>query len=197
VLTSNDPEYRAKVEAISKILSELRPDEAFFSVDEYGPFAIKMKGGKKRVGPGEHYVVPQWQKSKGWMILTAALELSRNQVTHFYSRKKNTGEMIKMADTLRDQYRSCKTLYLSWDAASWHISKDLVAHLVKLIFRRPKRTLYGISQEGRGQNLGERAPSVRLCGRTELQRSYVSVQPLRGTAIRATYGEPTCCKLSS
>jgi transposase len=132
VLTSNDPEYRAKVEAISKILSELRPDEAFFSVDEYGPFAIKMKGGKKRVAPGEQYVVPQWKKSKGWMILTAALELSRNQVTHFYSRKKNTGEMIKMADTLRDQYRSCKTLYLSWDAASWHISKDLVAHLEKL-----------------------------------------------------------------
>jgi transposase len=132
VLTSNDPEYRAKVEAISKILSELTPDEAFFSVDEYGPFAIKMKGGKKRVAPGEQYVVPQWQKSKGWMILTAALELSRNQVTHFYSRKKNTGEMIKMAETLRGQYRSCKTLYLSWDAASWHISKDLVAHLEKL-----------------------------------------------------------------
>lgn len=132
VLTSNDPEYKVKVQAISNILAELKPDEAFFSVDEYGPFAIKMKGGKKRVAPGEQYVVPQWQMSKGWMILTAALELSRNQVTHFYSRKKNTAEMIKMADALREQYRNCKTLYLSWDAASWHVSKELVTHLDRI-----------------------------------------------------------------
>jgi hypothetical protein len=132
VLTSNDPDYRVKVDAIKKILSELRPDEAFFSIDEYGPFAIKKKGGVKQVAPGDLYVVPQWQKSKGWLILTAAIELSRNQVTHFYSRKKNTDEMIKMADHLRTQYRSCSTIYLSWDAASWHVSKDLVAHLEKI-----------------------------------------------------------------
>jgi transposase len=77
VLTSHDPDYRAKVEAIRKITSELQDDEAFCSIDEYGPFAIKMKGGKKRVAPGEQYVVPQWQKSKGWLILTAALEYER------------------------------------------------------------------------------------------------------------------------
>ncbi|WP_263352736.1 transposase [Acidicapsa acidisoli] len=129
VLTSNDPEYRVKVDAIKKILSELKPDEAFFSIDEYGPFAIKQKGGVKQVAPDEQYVVPQWQKSKGWTILTAALELSRNQVTHLYSRKKNTAEMIKMADLLRNEYRTCSTIYLSWDAASWHVSKDLGAYL--------------------------------------------------------------------
>jgi hypothetical protein len=132
VLTSNDPDYRAKVDAIKKILSELKSDEAFFSIDEYGPFAIKQKGGVKQVAPGDQYMVPQWQKSKGWMILTAALELSRNQVTHFYSRKKNTNEMIRMADLLRTQYRTCSTIYLSWDAASWHVSKDLVAHLEEI-----------------------------------------------------------------
>ena len=60
VLTSNDPEYRTKVDVIKKILSELKPDEAFFSIDEYGPFAIKQKGGVKQVAPGEQYVVPQW-----------------------------------------------------------------------------------------------------------------------------------------
>ena len=114
VLTSKDPDYCTKVEAIKKILSELAPDEAFFSIDEYGPFAVKKKGGIKRVAPGQEYVVPQWQKSKGWMILTAALELSSNQVTHFYSRVKNTEEMIKMADILRAQYRTCRTIYLSW-----------------------------------------------------------------------------------
>ncbi|MDQ2834603.1 MAG: IS630 family transposase [Acidobacteriota bacterium] len=132
VLTSRDPEYRTKVEAITKILSELGQDEAFFSIDEYGPFAVKQKGGVKRVAPGQEYVVPQWQKSKGWMILTAALELSRNHVTHFYSSAKNTEEMIRMADLLRDRYRTCSTIYLSWDAASWHISKKLLAHVEKL-----------------------------------------------------------------
>ena len=75
VLTSNDPEYHAKVAVIKQILSDLKENEAFFSIDEYGPFAIKRKGGTKRVGPGKSYVVPQYQKSKGWLILTAALEL--------------------------------------------------------------------------------------------------------------------------
>jgi hypothetical protein len=49
-------------------------------------------------------------------------------VTHFYSRQKNTDEMIKMSDLLRRQYRGCRGIHLSWDAASWHISKKLIAH---------------------------------------------------------------------
>jgi intein-encoded DNA endonuclease-like protein len=73
--------------------------------------------------------VPQQQKSKGNLIITAALELSRNQVTHFYSNKKNTQEMIKMIDLLRIQYRNCTTIYLSRDAASWHISQELSIHV--------------------------------------------------------------------
>src|SRR3546814_6812020 len=75
--------------------------------------------------PGPHRVVPQWQKSKGCMIMTAALELSGNQVTHFYSDRKNTTEMIRMMDALLDRYADRRTLYLSWDAASWHVSKKL------------------------------------------------------------------------
>ena len=57
--------------------------------------------------------------------MTAALELSGNQVTHFYSLKKNTAEMIRMMELLLEQYRDKRKLYLSWDAASWHISKKL------------------------------------------------------------------------
>ena len=129
VLTSSDPNYQTKVEMVVKILSELKSDEAFFSIDEFGPFAVKKRGGRKRVAPGEDYTVPQQQKSKGYLIVTAALELSRNQVTHFYSDKKNTQEMIKMMDLLRIQYRNCTTIYLSWDAASWHISRDLTMHV--------------------------------------------------------------------
>ena|ERR1700722_14168505 len=37
----------------------------------------------------------------------------------FYSRQKNTDEMIKMANLLRCRYRACSRIYLSWDAASW------------------------------------------------------------------------------
>jgi hypothetical protein len=81
------------------------------------------------VGPEETYTVPQWEKSKGSLIITVSLQPSRNQITHFYSNKKNTQEMIKMMDLLLTQYCNCRTIYLSWDAASWHISKDLFEHI--------------------------------------------------------------------
>ena len=45
VLTSNDPQYREKLERVQDILSGLQEDERFFSIDEFGPFAIKMKPG--------------------------------------------------------------------------------------------------------------------------------------------------------
>jgi transposase len=125
LLTSNDPSYIEKLAAIRSILSNLGTDEAFFSIDEYGPFAIKTKPGLRLVPPGVQPTVPQWQKSRGCMIMTAALELSGNQVTHFYSAKKNTGEMIRMMELLIETYRNRQKLYLSWDAASWHISKRL------------------------------------------------------------------------
>ena len=125
VLTSNDPAYAEKLDRIRSILFSLRPDEAFFSIDEYGPFAVKMKPGLTLTAPGEQRIVPQWQKSRGCLLMTAALELSGNQVTHFYSAKKNTAEMIRMMEVLVDQYRDRRKLYLSWDGASWHISKRL------------------------------------------------------------------------
>jgi hypothetical protein len=73
VLTSRDPEYTAKLATIQGILSNLTKNDAFFSIDEFGPFAVKMKGGRSLVGPGVDPVVPQWQKSKGCLIMTAAL----------------------------------------------------------------------------------------------------------------------------
>jgi hypothetical protein len=84
-----------------------------------------MKPGRMLTAPGEQRVVPQWQKSRGCLILTAALELSGNQVSHFYSPNKNTGEMIRMMELLVQQYPNRRRLYLSWDAASWHVSKRL------------------------------------------------------------------------
>ena len=93
-----------------------------------GPFAVKMKPGRTLTAPDEQRIVPQWQKSRGSLILTAALELSGNQVTHFYSANKNTTEMIRMMELLVEQYRDRRKLYLSWDAASWHISEHVEAH---------------------------------------------------------------------
>jgi transposase len=125
-LTSSDPLYREKVEAIKKALSDLKDDEAFFSIDEFGPFAIKMRGGRALQPPGSIRHVPQWQKSKGSLIVTAALELSRNQTIHFYSDRKNSAETCKLIDQLRRQYKGYHRIYLSWDAAPWHSSEQVL-----------------------------------------------------------------------
>ena len=125
VLTSQDPAYNEKLTNIRSILQRLTSDEAFFSIDEFGPFSVKMKPGRLLAAPGQQPTVPQWQKSKGCMIMTAALELGSNQITHFYSQRKNTNEMIQMMNVLVEQYAERKTIYLSWDAASWHVSKKL------------------------------------------------------------------------
>ncbi len=132
VLTSNDPEYEQKVRKITSILAHLKADERFFSVDEFGPFAVKMQGGKSFMKQGEERTVPRFQKSKGVLILTAALELSENQVTHFYSAHKNTDEMLKLLEILLIKYAKQARIYFSWDAASWHASKRLYARVEEI-----------------------------------------------------------------
>jgi hypothetical protein len=99
-LTSNDPNYRQKLQAITDILQNLKVDEKFFSVDEFGPFTIKIQGGRSLVKIGEIKTIPQFQISKGSLTVMAALELSENQVTHLYSKRKNTKEMLKLLDVL-------------------------------------------------------------------------------------------------
>lgn len=84
-----------------------------------------MQGGRTLVAKGEERTYPQWQKSKGTIIVTAALELSTNQVTHFYSKNKNTTEIIKLLNLLLKKYKNEECIYFSWDAASWHASKAL------------------------------------------------------------------------
>jgi hypothetical protein len=67
----------------------------------------------------------KWVQADWSLILTAALELSTNQVTHFYSEKKDTAEMIKLHEVLLEKYAGVAKIYFSWDAASWHASKAL------------------------------------------------------------------------
>jgi transposase len=139
VLTSNDPAYQEKVDRIHRILRRLKPTQRFFSIGEFGPFAVKQQGGRHLVGPGDKPTVPQFQASKGSLIATAALELLTNQVTHFYSTGKNTVEMIRLLDLLMARYRGCSKLYLSWDAASWHASKRFLARVAEVNARKYRR----------------------------------------------------------
>jgi transposase len=124
-LTSTDSAYDEKVGTIRSTLAGLKDDEAFFSIDEFGPLAVKMRGGKSLQGPNEVRIVPQWQASKGSLIVTPALELRRNQVIHFFSDKKNSNETIKLIELIRKSYAGNRKVYLSWDAAPWHSSKEL------------------------------------------------------------------------
>jgi transposase len=126
VLTSSDPLYREKIDAIRSVLSGLGDDEAFFSIDEFGPFSVTMRGGKSLQAPGQFRTIPQWQSSKGHLIVTAALELSQNQLIHFFSESKNTDEIVKLVELIRRRYRGYGRVYLSWDAVSWHRSKKLL-----------------------------------------------------------------------
>lgn len=43
---------KIKLTHVQEILRGLQPNERFFSIDEYGPFAIKVKGDRMRVEPG-------------------------------------------------------------------------------------------------------------------------------------------------
>jgi transposase len=131
VLTSTDPDYSEKVRTLRSTLASLQADEAFFSIDEYGPFIVRLHGGRALTPPGTFRTVPARQKARGTLILTAALELSTNQVTHFYSEKKNTAEMIRLTEILATKYAACRQLYLSWDSASWHSSNRLKDWLAK------------------------------------------------------------------
>jgi hypothetical protein len=123
ILVSPDANYREKINRIQHILQKLGPTDKFFSIDEYGPVGIKLKGGRTLKPASAHAdLIPQNQRSKGFLICNAALELSTNQVTHIYARRKNTFETIKLLETLLECYPDQKRLYLSWDAASWHRS---------------------------------------------------------------------------
>jgi DDE superfamily endonuclease len=132
VLTSKDLRYKEKLQKLHQTLSTLGSKDRFFSIDEYGPFSIGMKGGRSLLGSGQNRHVPVRQQYKGVLIVTAALELSTNQVTHFYSEAKNTVETVKLIHLLLNQYSQCDKLFLSWDSASWHKSSALYGSLDEL-----------------------------------------------------------------
>jgi transposase len=142
VLTSPDPKFREKLNHIRGILQQLGPREKFFSVDEDGPKSVKKNNGRALAQKDTIRLVEKIDKSRGWFILTAALELSTNQVTHFYSLKKDTEEMIGLIHKLVKQYRDQEKLYICWDSAGWHTSKKLLAE-VAVLNSKAYREKYG------------------------------------------------------
>ena len=125
VLTSPDPNYREKLKEITRVLSTLRDDEKFFSIDEFGPFSVRMRGGVSLTPKGDRPSCTTTTAKQRKLDRYGALELSTNQIAHFFSEKKNTAEMIRLLDILLQQYSNQRCLYLSWDAASWHVSAKL------------------------------------------------------------------------
>lgn len=142
VLTSNDPDYKEKLKAITRTLRRLAPKDMFFSIDEYGPISIRERVGRRRVLRGEIPTVPQYQDSKGHIILIAALELKTNQITYFYGKRKSTDEMINLMLLLLETYHFSRRLYFSWDAAIWHSSRKFLAK-VKMVNSKKYREIHG------------------------------------------------------
>jgi transposase len=126
VLTSPDPNYREKVDLLLKILHSLKPEEMLFFIDELGPLRVKKYGGRCYIKKGEVLNIPQTQISKGSVTLYGALSATTNQVTWSYGNTKNSSGMIDLVETLFNQFHDKSKLYITWDAASWHSSNELL-----------------------------------------------------------------------
>lgn len=126
VLTSPDPEYREKVELVLATLHSLRGDEMFFFIDELGPLQVKRYGGRCYTPRNRTPTHPQNQHSKGSIIFHAALSATTNQVTWVYDSAKDTSGMIDLVELLSNQHHDKSRLYITWDAASWHSSNQLM-----------------------------------------------------------------------
>ena len=125
VLTSPDPEYRAKTKKVLDTLQNLGPNDAFCFIDEAGPWQVKKYGGKSLTPDGTIKTFPQFQTPKGRVTFIASLDAAKNQVTWFFTKSKDTDEVIRLIRILISEYHRYSTLYLTWDCASWHRSKKL------------------------------------------------------------------------
>jgi hypothetical protein len=126
VLTSPDPNYREKVELLLKTLQSMKPHEDLFFIDELGPLQVKRYGGRCYTPKGETRIHPQNQRSKGAITLYGALSANTNQVTWFYQNTKDSAGIIDLVEILYNRYHDKSKIYLTWDAASWHGSNELV-----------------------------------------------------------------------
>ena len=153
VLTSPDPEYREKTKKVLDTLRGLGPKDAFFFIDEGGPWHVRKYGGKSFTPKGEVKLIPQYQKSKGKVSIIGALDAVKNQVIHLPIKSKNTKAVIALINVLAYRYCSYKNLYMTWDCASWHKSKELKEALKSLDRRTGLPTITIVSLPKQSQFL--------------------------------------------
>ena len=132
VLTSPDPEYMTKITKVLETLRRMKLDEAFFFIDEAGPYSVKKYGGVALASKDETRTLPERQKSKGKVQFIAALEAMTNQVSWRFIENKGTDSIIMMIETLRLEYMNRSKLFLTWDAISSHSSSNLKARVDQL-----------------------------------------------------------------
>lgn len=125
VLTSPDPKYRQKTKKVLDTLRNLGSNDAFFFVDESGPWQVRKYGGKSWTKRGESKYYPQIQKPKGRVTFIGALDAVKNQVVWFFTKSKNTAAVVCLIKVLFFKYHKYSTINLTWDCASWHKSKGL------------------------------------------------------------------------
>jgi hypothetical protein len=129
VLTSPDPDYRDKVEILLARLHSLGNDEQFFFLDELGPLTVRKRGGRTYVPANVTPKCPRHQVSKGSVTLLGALSATTNQVTWTFGGSKDTWAIIELIELLFNQFHDKMTIYITWDAVSWHNSIALMEWL--------------------------------------------------------------------
>lgn len=129
VLTSPDPNYAEKLEALLRILHRLRPDEDLFFIDEFGPRAVKKYGGRLYLKKGHVADIPKNESPRGSVTLSAALSATTNHLYWIYSKAKDTRAIIELIEVLYNKLYQKSSIYITWDAASWHGSNELVSWL--------------------------------------------------------------------
>jgi len=118
VLTSPDPNYREKTELLWNTLRTLSESELLFYCDEWGPVQVKRRGGRAYRLKGSVPRIPRHQASKGTVSLVAALSATTNQITWLFVPSKDSESMMRLLETLYNQYHHKSKLYITWDAVS-------------------------------------------------------------------------------
>ena len=95
-MTSPDPNYKEKTQKVLDTLRNLGPKDAFFFVDEAGPWQVKKYGGESLTRKGEVKIVPQFQTPKGRVSFIGALDALKNQVIHIPIKSKDTKAVIAL-----------------------------------------------------------------------------------------------------
>lgn len=123
VLTSKDPDYKKKAANVFEALRNTKDNEAFFFIDEAGPYKVKKYGGKALMPVGITRTIPQHQETKGEVQYIAALEAFTNQLTWLFIEYKDAESIIAMLEVLRLEYASKAKICLTWDSISAHRSR--------------------------------------------------------------------------